>query len=162
MLAPFRGRPLVSWAVEHAVAARLDVTFVVTGAADLSGVLSQSVTLIENPDWRDGLATSLRTAVSAARTAGFEAIVVGLGDQPLISPDAWRSVATTEAPIAVATYEGRRRNPVKLARAVWDDLPAAGDEGARALMRAHPELIVEVPCQGDPLDIDTPDDLTHT
>jgi molybdenum cofactor cytidylyltransferase len=161
MLAPFRGRPLVFWAVEHALAVQLEATFVVTGAADLSGVLPQRATLVENPHWRDGLATSLQAAVGAARSAGFEALVVGLGDQPLISPDAWHSVASTDAAIAVATYEGRRRNPVKLARAVWDNLPVTGDEGARALMRAHPELIVEVPCHGDPLDIDTRTDLTR-
>ena len=162
MLAPFRGRPLVFWAVQHASAVQLEATFVVTGAADLSGVLPQKITLVENPDWRDGLATSLQAAVRAARSEGFEALVVGLGDQPLISPDAWRSVAAANAPIAVATYEGRRRNPVKLARSVWEDLPVTGDEGARSLMRAHPELVVEVPCHGDPLDIDTPDDLACT
>lgn len=131
LLTPFRGRPLVVWAVEHALAAGLGTTFVVTGAADLSGLLPGPVTLVDNPNWRAGQATSLQVAVSAARTAGFEALVIGLGDQPLIEPDAWRAVAGVNALIAVASYQGRRRNPVKLARSVWDDLPVTGDEGAR-------------------------------
>jgi molybdenum cofactor cytidylyltransferase len=160
LLTPFRGRPLVVWALEHALAARLATTFVVTGAADLAGLLPGPVTVVDNPNWRDGQATSLQAAISAARKAGFEALVVGLGDQPFIAPDAWRAVAGVDALIAVASYQGRRRNPVKLARSVWDDLPVTGDEGARALMRAHPELVVDVPCAGDPLDIDTRDDLT--
>ncbi len=129
LVAPWRGRPLVLWAVENVLAARLGETFVVTGAADLTAVLPDGVTVVENRRWRDGLATSLHAAVSAARSAGFSVLVVGLGDQPLIGPEAWRSVAAAEGQIAVATYEGLRRNPVKLARAVWDLVPTTGDEG---------------------------------
>jgi molybdenum cofactor cytidylyltransferase len=161
LLAPFRGRPLVLWAVQHVLGANFAATFVVTGAVDLSAVLPSEVTVVENRRWLEGQATSLQGAVGAARAAGYEAIVVGLGDQPLIGPDAWRAVGGQDALIAVATYAGRRRNPVKLAREVWADLPVAGDEGARALMRSHPELVVEVPCAGDPVDIDTSEDLAQ-
>ncbi|HTT87954.1 MAG TPA: nucleotidyltransferase family protein [Acidimicrobiales bacterium] len=164
LVAPWRGRPLVVWAVDHLVAANFDTVFVVTGPADLAGLLPDDVAVVENPDWKDGLATSLQVAISAARSAeaDVKALVVGLGDQPLIGPEAWRAVASAGGPIAVATYGGRRRNPVKLARAVWGQLPTTGDEGARALMRSRPELVVEVPCPGDPLDIDTKDDLAGT
>jgi molybdenum cofactor cytidylyltransferase len=161
LLAPFRGRPLVSWALEHVLEAGLDVTLVVTGAADLSPVLPGGVLAIHNSQWEDGIATSLQQAVASARRLDLGAIVVGLGDQPLVPAAAWRSVAASTAPIAVASYAGARRNPVRLASSVWDDLPDSGDEGARVLMRSRPELVEEVVCAGDPFDVDTLDDMTQ-
>jgi CTP:molybdopterin cytidylyltransferase MocA len=160
LLAPFRGRPLVAWAVDHALSAGLDRTWVVTGSVDLGAVVPAGAELLANPVWAEGQATSLQVAVEAARRERLEAIVVGLGDQPLIPPGAWRAVAgATERPIAVATYGGQRRNPVRLSSQVWDRLPASGDEGARSLVREHPELVMEVACDGDPADIDTVEDL---
>lgn len=159
LLAHWRGRPVVTWAVEAALEANLEATFVVTGAADLGDALPAGVTILTNPDWASGLASSLQVAIAAARRAGFEAVVVGLGDQPGIPSAAWKAVAASDSPIAVATYDGRRRNPVRLSRHTWDRLPRNGDQGARVLMAEHPELVTEVPCHGDPTDIDTVGDL---
>lgn len=159
LLAPFRGHPVVWWAATNAAAAGLDSTWVVTGALDLTGVLPAGVRLIHNDGWAGGQATSLQRAVTEARRSGLEAIVVGLGDQPLIPAEAWRAVAASAADVAVATYDGRRRNPVRLAARVWDLLAPAGDEGARSLMRERPDLVQEVPCRGEPVDIDTREDL---
>ena len=159
LLAPFRGRPLVTWALDAALGAGLAETWVVTGAADLSGLVPAGVRVLTNPAWPEGQATSLQRAIEAARAAGVEAIVVGLGDQPLIDSSAWRAVASAGGEIAVATYDGQRRNPVKLSSSVWDLLPRTGDEGARPLMRSRPDLVQEVPCQGEPADVDTREDL---
>jgi molybdenum cofactor cytidylyltransferase len=161
LLAPFRGRPLVAWAVDAALEAGFGQTIVVMGAVDVSAVLPDEVIIIENERWADGIATSLAGAVAVA---GFArptpaAVVVGLGDQPMITADCWRAVADTDASIAVATYDGVRRNPVRLAAAVWPLLPMSGDEGARALMRKRPDLVREVPCIGLAADVDTWEDL---
>jgi molybdenum cofactor cytidylyltransferase len=157
--AHWRGRPLLTWAVEHALAAGLDETWVVAGAADLAGLLPPEVRVLPNPDWVQGQATSLAVAVDAARERGAEAVVIGLGDQPDVPASAWRAVAAATFPISVATYGGRRRNPVRLARGVWELLPRSGDAGARVVMTQRPELVGEVPCQGNPGDIDTVEDL---
>lgn len=154
LLAPFRGRPLVAWALE--AAGVLDELLVVTGAVEVP--LPPGAREVRNERWAEGQATSLAAAVEAA--AGHDAIVVGLGDQPLIPAEAWRLVsAATATPIAVATYGGARRNPVRLAAEVWPLLPTEGDEGARSLLRGRPDLVTEVACPGDPADVDTQEDL---
>jgi molybdenum cofactor cytidylyltransferase len=159
LLVPFRGRPLVAWALDAALAAGLPATAVVAGHTDLGAVVPAGVDVIAHPRWSEGQATSLAAALAWARGKDLAAVVVGLGDQPLVTAAAWRAVAAADAPIAVATYGGRRGNPVRLARSVWSDLPTTGDEGARALFRRRPELVVGVPCPGSAEDVDTEDDL---
>jgi CTP:molybdopterin cytidylyltransferase MocA len=158
LAADLRGRPVLSWAVDAMLAADVGPALVVTGGSTVPA-LPQGITVVENPRWAEGIATSLAVAVGWAAGRGLEAIVVGLGDQPLVTTNAWRDVATTDAPIAVATYDGRRGNPVRLAAEVWPLLPTTGDVGARAVMRLHPDLVTEVPCDGSPADIDTVEDL---
>jgi hypothetical protein len=77
LLAPWRGRPVVGWALEHAAAASLDRTWVVTGAVDLvaAGVVPPGVEVLFNDKWQQGQATSLNLAISAAELAGLDAVV---------------------------------------------------------------------------------------
>lgn len=161
LLAPFRGRPLVAWALEHAAAAGFDATAVVTGAADLGDLVPEGVAVVENPAWAEGQAGSLQAAVAWARAGGFDAVVVGLGDQPLVPPEAWRAVGASASPIAVASFDGRRSPPTRLAASVWELLPEQGDEGARVVMARNPELVEAVACPGRPIDIDTVEDLAQ-
>ena len=115
--------------------------------------------MIANERWETGIASSVHCAARWAWDAGHEAVVVGLADQPFATSAAWRAVAASEGRIAVATYGGRRGNPVRLAREVWPLLPHDGDEGARMLIRRFPEIVVPVACEGLPDDIDTVEDL---
>jgi CTP:molybdopterin cytidylyltransferase MocA len=159
LLSSFRGRPLVTWAIEAAVGAALDEVGVIVGAVDLAAAVPDEVIVIENPGWANGQASSLQTAVFWALERGHEAVVVGLGDQPLVPPSAWAAVAAAVSPIAVATFDGLRRPPVRLHNSVWSLLPTAGDEGARVLMKIRPDLVCEVACEGQPVDIDNEEDL---
>ena len=162
LLADFRGRPLVTWAVDAARSVPgFDEVVVVEGAVPLRDVVPDDVVVLTNDRWDEGQATSLGVAVAHASSVGHEAIVVGLGDQPLVPSSAWTAVAAAplEPPIAVATYDGRRGNPVRLAAAVWPRLSFSGDEGARELMRREPSLWSAVACEGNPADVDTVEDL---
>ncbi len=135
---------------------------VVTGAVavDLPGVLA-----VHNPDWRSGMGSSL-TAGLATVPQRSGAAVIALVDQPLVGPEAVRRLIAAYlagARVAVAAYDGAPRNPVLLAREHWPEVAAlaAGDAGARAFLRAHPELVTLVECgdTGSPDDLDTGADL---
>lgn len=157
-----RGKPLVIWAIEHALGAGLDEVLLVVGDDRLAEVAPPGLVVVTNERWTQGIATSLQCAVTAASERGHDAVVVGLGDQPFVTAAAWSAVAAaSQKPIAVATYDGRRRNPVRLAREIWPLLPTSGDEGARTLMAERPDLVAEVPCDGNPVDIDTREDLSR-
>ena len=142
-----------------AAEAALDELVVVVGAVDLGVCLPEGATVLENPDWASGQAGSLQVAVAHCRTAGHDAIVFGLADTPGVPASAWRSVAEQPGELVCATFGGRRRPPVKVAASLWPDLPADGDEGARALLAQQASQVVEVVCPGEPRDIDTVEDL---
>ena len=115
---------------------------------------------VRNPDWPSGMGSSLRVGLRAL-PAEATAVVIALVDQPFVRPEAVRALIASGAEVAVATYGGRRRNPVLIARGHVAEVAALarGDVGARPFLAAHPELVTEVPCPGDPADIDTPADL---
>jgi CTP:molybdopterin cytidylyltransferase MocA len=165
LLSLLDGFPLFRRSLDHMLSAGFDHAVVITGAIDL-GIddlhLKSAVTTVHNPRWEQGQAGSLQLAVTAANERHSEFIVVGLADQPFIPASAWRAVgaAETTSPIVVATYGGvRGPNPVRLHRSVWSQLPTDGDEGARPLMRLHPDWVHEVACEGSAADIDTLEDL---
>jgi CTP:molybdopterin cytidylyltransferase MocA len=130
---------------------------VVLGAATLQ--VRRAVT-VRNPDWRSGMGSSLRLGLQAL-PADAQAVVIALVDQPFVEPLAVRKLIESGAGVAVATYGGRPRNPVLIAREHFGKVMehAVGDVGARTFLKAYPELVTHVEVPGDPVDIDTPDDL---
>jgi CTP:molybdopterin cytidylyltransferase MocA len=156
--APVGGRSILDRAVGTALAAAVGPVVVVT-AGQIRTTLHPSVVHVVNDRWADGQATSLHAGIAAAKDLGASAVVVGLGDQPFVTAEAWRAVAATDGPIVMASYGDRRGHPVRLRHDVWDLLPTDGDEGARVLLRLRPDLVTAVPCDGSPIDIDTVEDL---
>ncbi len=121
-------------AVVDADIGRLTVVTGRLGADDLGIAGRDDLTIVHNPDWATGQMTSVRAGITSADSNGADVVVIGLADQPGIESSAWRAVADAAldgARIAVATYDGRRANPVALHRETWQLLSTTGDEGAR-------------------------------
>ena len=168
LLATYRGRPLIEASLSSLADAPVDETVVVVGD-DASRIRAACepyrFEVVENPDWAEGISTSVQAGLRALGP-GARAAVVLLADQPLVGAGAVeRLVAAFEggARVAAATYAGELRNPVLFSLEVWPLLMTelSGDEGARSFLRRHPELVTRVPCDGvgDPADVDTAEDL---
>lgn len=123
--------------------------------------------IVDCPDWEQGLAASLRAGVRAAAARGVGRVAVVLVDQPGISSTALRRVLHAHTPgrITRGLVGGAATHPVvfDLGTAQQAARLAAGDEGARSYLRAHPELIdaVDISELAEPGDIDTPEDLSR-
>jgi len=125
-----------------------------------AGVTVPGARVVVNDHPERGMRSSLALAVDAADGAALAVLLV---DTPGVMADAARAVVAGWTPdrITVATYRGRRGHPTVMSVALWRDaLAMAGpDEGARAFLAGRPELVDEVPVDGDPSDLDTPEDL---
>lgn len=169
LLQSVRGKPMLRHAVEAQLASRARPVIVVTGhqheeiAAMLAGL---DVALVHNPDFASGLASSVRAGL-AALPGTAPGVVVSLGDMPNVTAGVIDRLAqvfaeSSDALAVVPTLLGQRGNPVLLARALFPEVEKLdGDQGARRLLDAAGDAIVEVPLD-DPaiaLDVDTPEAL---
>ncbi|MEV5105301.1 NTP transferase domain-containing protein [Streptomyces massasporeus] len=170
-LLPHRGRPLVEHAVRVLREGGCATVHVVLGAqagdvrarASLPGCV-----LVDNPDWEQGMGSSLRAGLDSLAGTGARAALVSLVDQPGIGPEAVARVLAAyegEESLVCAAYDGMRGHPVLFGATHWTGIAATatGDRGARAYLKEHRTAIALVEC-GDvarPFDIDTEADLAH-
>jgi CTP:molybdopterin cytidylyltransferase MocA len=162
-LAELDGVPLLEHALRTMTAAPVGRVVVVLGSAadeiavavDLHGADPLVCTR-----WEEGQSASL--ACGLAELADCEAVVVTLGDQPRMSPEAIRRVieARNGAAAVRATYGGEPGHPVLLERDLFEALRnVSGDKGARNLLLSV--QVLDVPCDdlGGGEDVDTPAEL---
>ncbi|NHZ33946.1 nucleotidyltransferase family protein [Massilia sp. CCM 8692] len=116
------------------------------------------------PDADSGMAASLVHALRQAPDA--PSWLIALGDMPYVRTStmlALRAALEQGAPIVVPVHAGQRGNPVGFGRVHREALLALrGDQGARAILKAHPVSVVSVDDPGVVSDIDTVADLLKT
>ena len=166
LLATIGGVPLVRRAVEAVKGSRASSVVVVTGheaevvCAALAGM---DATVVHNPDYADGLSTSLKAGIGAV-PPGADAAIVCLADMPGVTGEVIDRLIAAYRPeegarIVVPTSDGKRGNPVLWSRAFFGALQEIqGDVGARHLIGENPDAVVEVEIgPAAALDLDTPE-----
>ena len=122
--------------------------------------------VIENPEWAEGIASSLRVGLDAlTRLSKCERALIMMGDQPEPSLEIvsalLESHMRSSKPVTIPKYRYTLGNPAVVERSMWSRLMSLeGDEGAMRLWRAHPEWVNEVWFPDNaPRDVDTDTDV---
>ncbi|MBZ9988421.1 molybdopterin-binding/glycosyltransferase family 2 protein [Mesorhizobium sp. BH1-1-5] len=164
LLALFDGEPLVRRTAGRALGSKAANTIVVTGhqrervRSALGGL---EVELADNPDFADGLASSLKAGIAKVAPDAAGAMIV-LGDMPGVSSkdldsliDAFRRAGGQA--VVRASHQGKRGNPVLLPRPLFAAVAQLeGDTGARHLVEAEGLDVIDVEIgQGASIDVDT-------
>ncbi|OJY03144.1 MAG: hypothetical protein BGP04_15315 [Rhizobiales bacterium 62-17] len=171
VLADLDGRPLVRHVIDEALCSRCAPVVVVTGYAHEAveaALADADVSLVHNPDYETGLASSLRRGVGRLPVNSQGAIVL-LADMPKVSSTIINRLIEVfidhpDADAVVPVYNGARGNPVLLARSLFPQImQLKGDQGAKPILEAAAknERIIYVPMDNEAVatDVDTPDAL---
>lgn len=147
----------------------VDEVWVVLGAASdeiIDTVDLEECSVVENPEWEEGIASSLRVGLDAlTRLSRVDRALIVIGDQPEVDPGVVAALLERSersgSPVVVPKYRYTWGNPVVVDRSLWPRLMSlSGDEGAMRLFRAHPEWVEEVWFeQLPPRDVDTDADI---
>jgi molybdenum cofactor cytidylyltransferase len=169
-LLPLGSGTVLAQTLEHARAAAVDEVVLVLGSSaepirhQLPQTLLAGVKVVVNRSYEQGMASSLRSGLSALDPQSAAALII-LGDQPFTLPETLdriiQAYRDSGAQIVIPTHQGTRGNPVLLDRSVFSEAMALeGDVGCRAIFRNHLEGIVNVEVEdvGVLLDIDDRED----
>lgn len=163
----YKEQTLIRRAAETALASVCRPVVVVLGAnaVAVGGELELPLIVTRNHEWETGMGSSLRAGLEAvlAADAGVAAVVVLLCDQPFVTAELIDTLIErrreTGKTIVATEYDGARGVPALFARELFAELQAlSGHEGARQIIRKHPNDTVAVPFAGAAIDIDTRDD----
>jgi len=159
-------QPMVRRSAKTLLTSRARSVIVVTGheAPEVEAALDGlDVTFVHNPDYADGMASSLAVGI-AALPEGVSGALIALGDMPKLETATVDALINTfDVAVGRSIYlpvqEGRRGNPVLFNQTHFSSLSAlTGDRGGKVVVQANPDAVTEV-AVADPgihLDFDNP------
>jgi molybdenum cofactor cytidylyltransferase len=170
-LEPWGGSNLLSHVVARTREFPVDEVWVVLGH-DYERILDETelgdAGVIENPEWAEGIASSIRVALDAlTRLSRADTALIVMGDQPSVPVEVVEELVASHArsdhPVTLPKYRYNQGNPVIVDRTLWPRLMSLeGDEGAQRLWQAHPEWVNEVWFSDlAPRDVDTETDIVE-
>jgi molybdenum cofactor cytidylyltransferase len=168
-LLPYQGRTFLEHLLDVTEHPRIGVRRVVTGASHaeiVRRVPLPSDIVVMNRSWQRGQLSSIRAAIESLRSFETEGMLVALVDHPLITKSIVEALiaAFDRSPrsIVLPTWQGRRGHPVIFPMRLYSELYQASDDvGARAVVWAHKNEMVEVPVDEEGVVLNIDDRATY-
>jgi molybdenum cofactor cytidylyltransferase len=167
-LLDYHGKTFVEHLAEVTRHPRVGVLLVVLGAkaeeirSRLRGM--DPARFVVNGDWQSGQLSSIHAAIRSLPVGETEGLMLCPVDHPIISSEVVVQIIaafdSSDKAIVVPTFGGRRGHPVIFRSSLYDELLAASpDVGARQVVWAHRDDVIEVPTseEGVILNLDDPE-----
>jgi molybdenum cofactor cytidylyltransferase len=127
-----------------------------------------AINVVENPKWQQGMASSIRTGLSAMQelNSSLEGIILAVCDQPFVSADIFKELITlketTDRHIVACSYDNTAGTPALFSKNYFSALMSLnGSEGAKKLLMQHNEDLITIPFPDGGIDIDTVEDYNR-
>ena len=163
----FNGKTLLELAVESGQDSECETIIVVLGANSNEITPIPGTTTLYNPDWKNGMASSIRRAmIEINKDVLVDKVIIMLCDQPFVRATLLNSLISkyieTGKPIVACAYNGTTGVPVLFERALFAELLLLqGQEGAKKILKDHANDIAAIPFEKWDIDIDTLEDYNR-
>ncbi|KAA2238754.1 nucleotidyltransferase family protein [Chitinophaga agrisoli] len=165
----FKGKTLLQHAIDTAIESHCTPVIVVKGAHAViispENLPADRVSIIDNPNWQEGLASSIRTGISALQQKAPAAtgVILMLCDQPYVEAAHLNGLMLkkleTGKGIIASYYNDTMGVPALFDKAFFPALLSlAGEEGAKKLLYQYEDEVTAVPFPLGSVDVDTPAD----
>ena len=162
-LLEFRGRTFLDNILQAISRSSIEHSVIVVGhhRREIENAV-RSASMVFNPDYEQGMVTSLQTGIRAMPPESIGAFLF-LVDHPVVETETIEAMISSAAAdrIVQPTFKGRRGHPVFFGADVLREiLRLPSSQGADVVVRRDPARIIEIPVNtpGVLTDIDTPEE----
>jgi molybdenum cofactor cytidylyltransferase len=163
----FQNQTLLERAIETGLASNCKpATVVLGGNSDLINlkIRHEDLNIIHNPNWTGGMASSIRIAINGIENDDMvSSVIIMLCDQPFVTSALIENLRQkqieTGKSIIACSYQDTVGVPALFDRSLFGELRAlTGNEGAKKIIREHPQDVATIPFEKGSIDIDTQED----
>lgn len=164
----YEGQPLLQRAIQTALASACEPVLVILGSnaeAFQAGLNDLPVQTVFNPDWPEGMASSIRSGISTLNemSADLDGAIIMVCDQPFVTTDLLNEMVEQKRlhghGIIACAYQDTLGTPALFDKQFFPELLALqGQDGAKKLLFRHAALVTPLAFPLGTFDIDTPQD----